>query len=185
MTWFCVQAKPNCAAIAVKNLTRQGFETFLPKERATTRHKTGFRTRVRPLFPGYVFVALDVERGGWRSVNSTYGVSRVVSFGDQPAAVPEDLIEGIRRLCEEEDVLRAADDLQPGNTIRITTGPFAEIVTEIMALAPEQRIWVLLDLMGAKTRVSLQARHVQKIEQSTNAVVRSASEVLAEVGSRK
>ena len=79
--WFLAQIKPNCATIANRNLRRQGFETFLPMEEETRQRSGKFVTTKRPLFPGYIFVAFDANRGHLRSVNSTYGITKLVSFG--------------------------------------------------------------------------------------------------------
>jgi transcriptional antiterminator RfaH len=37
-----------------------------------------------PLFPGYLFVAFDIGKDGWRKVNSTYGITRIVTLGNAP-----------------------------------------------------------------------------------------------------
>ncbi|WP_323811290.1 transcription termination/antitermination NusG family protein [Yoonia sp. 67-2] len=68
--WFLAQCKPNSHAVAERNLTRQGFTTFLPIREETMRVRNRFVTKLRPLFPGYLFVALDVGAGKWRAVNS-------------------------------------------------------------------------------------------------------------------
>ena len=51
-SWFLAQMKPNSHDIANRNLTRQGFETFLPLQEETRRTRGRFVTRRRPLFPG-------------------------------------------------------------------------------------------------------------------------------------
>ena len=79
-TWFLAQLKPNSHRIAEKNLRRQSFATFLPMQQETSRRNGRFVTTVKPLFPGYLFVALDTSAGGWHRVNNTYGVTRLVSF---------------------------------------------------------------------------------------------------------
>ena len=90
----------NCANIADKNLKRQGFQTFLPMEEETRQRNGKFVTAMRPLFPGYIFVAFDVARGFWRTVNSTYGVTRLVNFGKEPTAVPLDLVSQLMLRCD-------------------------------------------------------------------------------------
>ena len=35
-----------------------------------------------PLFPGYLFVSLDLTRDRWRSINSTYGVLGLIMGGE-------------------------------------------------------------------------------------------------------
>jgi transcriptional antiterminator RfaH len=79
--WFLAQCKPNSHHVAERNLARQGFAVFLPLQEETKRARGRFVTRMRPLFPGYLFVALDIRQGLWRAVNSTLGITRLVSLG--------------------------------------------------------------------------------------------------------
>jgi len=62
--WFLAQYKPNSHRIAERNLTRQ---------EETRRVRGKFATQMRPLFQGYLFVALDPRQGGRRAINSTIG----------------------------------------------------------------------------------------------------------------
>jgi len=83
-SWFILQYKPNAHRVALRNLQRQGFETFLPLHEVTQKKSTKFVLDVRPLFPGYMFVAFELESAPWRKINSTMGVLRLVSFDGQP-----------------------------------------------------------------------------------------------------
>jgi len=155
--WFLAQLKPNCANIAEKNLKRQGFETFLPLEEETRQRNSKFVTAVRPLFPGYIFVAFDVTRGLWRTVNSTYGVTRLVSFGKEPAAVPRDLVPQIMQRCDSDGKLVASSNIKTGDQVTVTKGPFANFVAEVEKISPDKRVWVLMDIMGGQSRVEVGA----------------------------
>ena len=99
-TWFLAQLKPNSAAIAERNLKRQGFRTFLPLQEQTRQRYGRFVTVLQPLFPGYIFVAFDPSKGGWRAINATLGNTRLVSFGKDPAPVPLDLISQLMLRCD-------------------------------------------------------------------------------------
>ncbi|MGB2356018.1 MAG: transcriptional activator RfaH, partial [Planktomarina sp.] len=92
--WFLLQYKPNSHRLALRNLHRQGFETFLPMLAVTQRHSTKFVQQARPLFPGYMFVSFELDTAPWRKINSTVGVTRLVSFNSRPKALPTDLIAG-------------------------------------------------------------------------------------------
>ena len=72
--WFILQFKPNSHHQATKNLTRQGFETFLPLHDTTFRKSSRFINTVQPLFPGYMFIKFDEAETEWQKINSTYGV---------------------------------------------------------------------------------------------------------------
>ena len=149
--WFLAQIKPNSDRIAERHLTQQGFPVFLPRVEETRRAAGRFVNREVPLFAGYVFVALDPGGGGWCSVNATRGITRLVSFGDRPAAVPDDLVEGLRARCDGAGLLQPAE---PGDRVALTRGPFAEFVGTVETITPDRRVWVLLDLLGGRTRVA-------------------------------
>ena len=91
-SWYIVQFKPNSHKIAVRNLERQGFDTFLPMHEVTRCTAAKFETVTSPPFRGYMFVACDLEKAQWRQLNSTYGVSRMLSFAEGPKPIPEALI---------------------------------------------------------------------------------------------
>jgi transcriptional antiterminator RfaH len=160
-SWFLAQLKPNSVQIAYKNLKRQGFETFLPMEEVVQRQKGKFRTSFRPLFRGYIFVAFDITQGLWRAVNSTHGITRLVSFGSKPAEVPHDLMSQLILRCSEEGNLLPTERLEPGDYVRLMTGPFADYTAKIEEITPDQRVWVLLDIMGRKTRTNVAANQLR------------------------
>jgi transcriptional antiterminator RfaH len=157
-TWFLAQMKPNCVSIAERNLTRQGFRTFLPTEEVTRERQGKFVTAHRPLFPGYIFLSFDIKEGHWRKVNSTFGISRLVSFDREPAVVPLDLVSQLMLRCDATGRLLPPRLLKPGDQVMLTTGPFASFVGEVEKIAPDRRVWVLLEIMGGQTRVAVNAR---------------------------
>ena len=160
-TWFLAQLKPNCARIADRNLTRQGFRTFLPMEEQTVQRKGKFVTEPRPMFPGYIFVAFDVSKGHWRSVNATYGITRLVCFGKDPAPVPPEIMSQLKHRCNEDGTLLPTTQLKPGDQVQLTKGPFANFAAQIEKVTPDQRIWVLMEIMGSQTRMTVAAEQLR------------------------
>ena len=154
-TWFLAQLKPNSARIAESNLCRQGFRTFLPLEEITKRSGSKFVKREQPVFPGYIFVAFDIAKGRWGAINSTNGVTRLVSFGKSPTPVPLGIVAQLMLRCDASGKLIPPRMLKPGDLVRVTEGAFLGFVAEIESLAPDRRVWVLMDIMGGKTRVEV------------------------------
>lgn len=161
--WYVVQLKPNGLRLAKQNLIRQGIDVFCPLQE-TLRRRQGKVVSVRTLlFPGYAFVALTPDRGEWHAVNNTRGVLRLVILeASKPRPAPEALIEALQMRCSVEGVLLPETSLEIGETVRLVRGPMAGQISRIEALAPEQRIWVLLDLMGRATRVAVKAEDVER-----------------------
>lgn len=162
-TWFLAQLKPNSAKIAERNLKRQSFQTFLPVEEVTERGKSTFVTAEKPMFPGYIFVAFDVAKGGWRAINATQGITRLVSFGAAPAPVPQDIVAGLMQRCDGQGKLISSTRLNPGDQVVLPSGPFANFVATVDRIESDRRVWVLLDIMGGKTRVAVPPDHVRAV----------------------
>ena len=161
-TWYLIQTKPNAHNMAARNLARQGCDVFLPLAEQTRRTAQQFRTELRPLFPGYLFVGLQAQAPSWRTLNSTHGVSRGVSLDGTYRPVPETLIIQLQNQCDEAGVFRAQDSYTSGDVLEIQTGPFASFLAEVVDMAPDQRIWVLIDLMGQKSRIAMNQKDLRR-----------------------
>jgi len=162
-SWFLAQLKPNCARIADKHLTRQGFRTFLPLEEETRQRGGKFVTAQRPLFPGYIFVASDAARGHWRQVNSTCGITRLISFGKEPAAVPPGLVSQLMLRCDASGKLLPPKVLKPGDRVALSKGPFANFVAKVEKVSPDRRVCVLMEIMGGQIRVAVSADQLRAV----------------------
>lgn len=160
--WFLAQLKPNSARIAQDNLKRQGFDTFLPLEKRTKTRNERFVTTDQPLFPGYIFLAFDPQGGLWRKVNATRGVTKLVSLAGCPTPVPNGIITTLKARCDADGRLMDAQALAPGDAVVVKTGAFAQMTAEILAVAPDRRVWVLLDIMGRQTRTAVDPDNLQK-----------------------
>lgn len=156
--WYVAQVKPNCSAMAKRNLARVGCEIFDPFEEVTIRQASRFKSARRALFPGYMFASFDPVSVPFRSVNGTYGVARLVSFGSNaPAPAPEGLIEKLMERCDPTGKLLTHEVAQKGDRVLITGGPFANFVGSVELVTPQQRVWVLLDILGARRHVKIEA----------------------------
>lgn len=161
--WFLAQFKPNSHHIAERNLARQGFETFLPLQEETRRTRRKFTTHLRPLFPGYMFVALDMLQGHWRKVNSTYGILRLVIHRKIPKPLPDELINQLMIRCDQEGRLIPPKEFASGDRVLLTKGPFTNFIAKIESVDPDRRVWILLDIIGRETRVAIDADHVRAV----------------------
>lgn len=155
--WFAVNVRPKAERVAVANLDRQGFRHFLPQQRKTIRHARQFRTVLAPLFPGYLFVALDLGHERWRAINGTFGVVSLVRTGDEPRPVPAGIVETLMELSQGDSVVRFERQLEVGQRIKMIAGPFAEQLGTLERLDEQGRVRVLLEMMGTVVPVTAAA----------------------------
>jgi len=161
--WFVAQLRPQGLRRAEENLTRQGFSSFCPKRLESVIRSGKRLSKEAPLFPGYLFVALDMLQGRWRAVNSTYGITRIVSLGKEPTPVPLDLVSQLMLRCDQEGKLLPPKLLKPGDEVTMTKGPFADVIAIIESVTPDRRVWVLMDIMGGQTRVAVDASQLRTV----------------------
>jgi transcriptional antiterminator RfaH len=163
MKWYVAQLKPNGFERALANLRQQNFETFMPMRRKTVRHARQLKAVLRPVFPGYLFIRFGAARSDWRKINSTFGVNKLVSFeSEQPAPVPEALMQGLQKRCDARHVLKPLDDLKTGEEVKMISGAFAEFIGEIESFVASDCVRILFDFMGQKTRLDVPRSDVER-----------------------
>jgi transcriptional antiterminator RfaH len=159
--WFILQFKPNSHIQAVKNLNRQGFKTFLPLCNITSRKSSSFINTSQPLFPGYMFVKFDRSESEWHKINNTYGVSRLVTFNSILKPIPTKAVNILMKRCDLSGKILPVKKLEEGDQVKILKGPFANFIATIEKYETAHRIWVLMDLMGRKTKIETPSEDLQ------------------------
>ncbi|WP_141098312.1 transcription termination/antitermination protein NusG [Rhodoblastus acidophilus] len=159
--WYAVQTLSKREERAKFHLRQQSFRVFLPAISTAVRHARKTRVGKSALFPGYLFVALDLQRDRWRSINGTIGVSRVVMGRTSPSPVPQGVVESLINFVDEEGICRFDQGFELGQTVRVAAGPFADMVGTIIRLDARGRVRVLLSLLGGDVPTTLDHKDVQ------------------------
>ena len=157
--WYVVQTQVNGEAKATEHLRRQGYEIYLPRYLKRRRHARKMDFTARPLFPRYIFVAIDMATQRWRSVQSTVGVSRLVTNGDSPAVVPEGVVRALKAREDTKGFVKldAAPAFTPGDKVRVLAGAFMGNAGLFNGMADHDRVSILLEMLGRQVRVLLDA----------------------------
>jgi transcriptional antiterminator RfaH len=157
--WHVVQTQPHAEARAASHLLRQGYSVYLPRYLKQRRHARRVETVAAPLFPRYLFVAVQGTAGRWRSIQSTVGVSRLICNGDDPAVVAEAIIEELRGREDPQGFIRVrpSPSFIRGDKVRVLEGVFSASLGLFDGMADRERVAVLLDLLGRKVRVVMGA----------------------------
>ena len=163
-SWYVVRSHPHSEMRAAEHLERQGFRCYVPVHLKQRRHARRIDWVKAPFFPRYLFVQIDITRQRWRSINSTVGVSGLVSRGATPTPVTPGVVEAIRAREDEAGLISLRPDLarfRHGDAIRIVEGAFEACQGLFEAVTDKERVAILLDLLGRKVRVVLDAGAVE------------------------
>ena len=159
--WYVVRTKSRQESIARANLERQAFKIYLPTIRAAKRRAGRWGTVIEPLFPGYLFVNVDVKVQSTAPIANTRGAIGLVRFGGEICPVPSQVIDGIMRLqTGDESPIEPAQVFQTGETVTIVEGPFAGVNAIFQAQSGKDRVLLLLDLMGRSNRLEVCSHQV-------------------------
>ena len=161
-SWYLIQTKPRQEKIAEQHLSNQGYRVYLPIVNQIKQCQAGWISSAQPLFPGYLFIQLMASQDDWRPIRSTRGVAKLVSFAGEPAVVPEAVMQAL--LCMDKTLAEAQCNHFPqqGDAIEVRVGE--GFVQAIMQQTDGQnRVWVLLELLGRQQRLSVPNNAVRKV----------------------
>jgi len=146
-----------------EQLELRRIEMFAPRIRVQVVNPRA--RKVRAYFPGYIFVRADLENLGLSVLQYVPGSAGLITFGGEPAFVPDGLIHAIQQRVDEINSSGGElfDVLKSGETVLVHSGPFAgyEAIFDVR-LPGTERVRVLLKLLrNRKMPVELPAGYVR------------------------
>lgn len=155
--WYLVHTKPQKETVAERNLQRQGYETYLPLIQQPRRRRGRWIEMIEPLFSRYLFIHLRPGYDDIRSIRYTIGVRDLVRFTEEPAIVPDQIVQSLRDTADPKSGLHYLKGpvLKPGSKVTIDSGPFAGLKAIFLAETGQERAVVLLEMLGRENRITV------------------------------
>ena len=165
--WYVIRSKPRRERFVRDQLNGQGLEVFYPAVRV---HPVNPRSaKERAYFPSYLFAHLDLAAVGVNRLRWLPAAVGLLEFGGEPAIVPDLLIEQLKlRVASIKSVGGLTfDNLQPGDVVKITSGPFSgyEAIFDLR-LKGSERVRVLLEMLRRQVSVEIDAGSIRKARAS-------------------
>jgi transcriptional antiterminator RfaH len=159
--WAAARVEPRREGLALYCLKLAGYETYLPRLRQVSR-RHGRKVEVHPpLFPGYCFVCVELQ---WHAARWSPGVLGLILAGDHPARVPDSVIIELRSRERGGLVeLPKPPGLRVGDQVRVVRGAFAGQLAIYAGMRPQQRVEILLALLGGQVRAELSRDDVTEV----------------------
>ena len=160
--WYVVATKPRQEVVAQEHLMRQGYSTLLPVLHFRKRQRGRWQRVTEPTFPGYLFVELEPGCDDMAPIRSTQGCRGLVRFGQQPAAVPEQVMQ-VLRLSANTQLLpddELEDPFSRGDVVRIEEGPFQGLSAIYCMKKGADRVQVLISMLGRAQHLNIDINSV-------------------------
>lgn len=164
--WYALRVKSHKERAVHELLQVRNITAYFPALQVQPKNPRA--ARIRPYFPGYLFVRTNLDEAGINAFSWLPGTRGLVTFGDIPAIVPDNLIYELRqqiRRIECEGGPAAAADYRQGDKVRIINGPFAGYEAIFDAHLPGvKRVRVLLAFLSSHLQpVKLDATQITKL----------------------
>ena len=157
LRWYVLRSKPCKERTLWAFVCSKGVECFFPRIRVNPVNPRS--RKIKPYFPGYMFVQADLEEVGYSKFRWMPNSLGLVRFDDQPSPVPDELISGIRRTVTK--IAEAGGEkfigLQPGDEVFIEDGPFSGYRAIFDAkVSGQERVRVLLKMLSDQRELSVE-----------------------------
>jgi len=159
--WYAVSVRPRHEKVVTRHLEHQGLNYFLPVYRSVRRWKDRRKELDMALFPGYVFVNLNLrDRLG---VLRAPGVVQFVTFQGQPAAVPDSEIRALE--SSQSAGLRPQPHpyLRQGKKVRVRSGPLVNAEGIVIRRKEGFRLVLSIDLIMRSVMLEVDEADVEPL----------------------
>jgi transcription antitermination factor NusG len=143
--WFAIRVKSNFEKKVATGVSNKGIEAFLPMYQSRRRLSDRYKTVELPLFPGYLFCRLDLDRR--LPLLTTAGFLYIVSVGNKPAPVDEREIAAVQFVVRSGFPVMPWPSLAVGQRVRLESGPLCGLEGVVIQVGMRDRICVSVTLL--------------------------------------
>lgn len=164
--WYCLRSKVKQERVVLSRLsTELEVECYLPMITKVLRGKNAGKKVREALFPGYLFVRIDLDTE-LRKVSYAQGVSGLVKLGQRFPVVKQEVIAGIIRFCEElEEERELSCVIEKGDDVELVGKLFEGTRGQVVELLPaKNRIRILVEFLNNTVQVEANASEVVKTD---------------------
>ena len=160
--WLVAYTKPRLEQVALQNLERQHFETYLPLYKKFKNTETGPAPVLEPMFPRYIFFRPSTPQQSIETVRSTKGISHIVRFGFELGIVSADMVASLREfeVSQNQATLQEMSNFKVGQKVKlkhVALGAFEGLIQSVS----KKRVAVLLEIMGRETLVQMEHHQIE------------------------
>ncbi len=149
--------------IEYMNMGEKIFRVEVPQKTVTQMKGGKKQEREEKIFPGYVLVEMIMDEDSWYVVRHTAGVTKFVGSAKKPIPARESEIKKIiHRSSSQTEKIEL--DVKAGDKVRITSGPFADFIADIIEVYPDKsKLRANVSIFGRETPVELEYKQINKL----------------------
>jgi transcription antitermination factor NusG len=159
LPWYALQVASKCEKSVSSGLLLRGYSEFLPLYRSRRRWSDRLQDVDLPLFPGYVFCQLDVNRR--LPVLQVPGVVRIVGLGKMPMPVDDHEMAAVQAVVRSGLLMQPWPFLEVGQTVTIEEGPLRHVTGILTQISGCEQLVVSITLLHRSLAVAIPRRSIR------------------------
>jgi len=157
--WYALYTRANHERRVSLELGDRGVHHYLPCYESVRRWKDRRKLLKLPLFPGYVFVQIQLK-DRLRALQAA-GAVRLVGFNGGPTALPDDEIAALREILGSGNKAEPFPYKSIGKRFCILRGPFAGLEGKLLRHRKKWRVVLSIDLIQRSVLVDMDAADLE------------------------
>jgi transcription antitermination factor NusG len=153
LPWYAIRVRSKFEKMVSTSLSGKGYHDYLPLYRSRRNWSDRSKELDLPLFPGYLFCRLDVEKR--LPILTTPGVISIVGMGKIPVSISEQEIEAIRIVVHSGLPILPWPRLTVGTRVVIEKGPLKGIEGVTLDVDRKFRLLVSVALLQRSVSVEI------------------------------
>ena len=139
------------------------FDIIVPTREIVVIKKGKKTKQKEKVFPGYIFVRMELDDESWLVVRTTEGVTGFIGAGLKPTPISDKEVQAILRFVQQEQP-KFKTKFSVGEAVKITEGPFTDFLGSVETIDEEKgKVRVLVSIFDRETPVELDFLQVKKL----------------------
>ncbi len=151
--WYAIRVRSNYEKNVGIALNARGYQEFVPLYRKRSQWTDRVASLEVPLFPGYVFCRLNIEKR--LPVLTAPGVVSIVGFGSDFISVPDAEIDAIRHALTCGALVLPHPYLRVGQRVRIERGAMTGVEGLLLRVRDDFRLVVSINILMRSVAIQI------------------------------
>jgi len=158
--WFAVYTRPKFEKKVKTFLEEKNIEVFLPVQKVVTQWKDRKKKIEKVLFNSYIFV--KINKSEYLSVLKTLGVVKFVSFEKKACEIPENQIDNIKRLIDNNfEIITETYQFNIGELVEISGGELKGITGKLLEYKGKKKVVISIDAINTCLLVEIDNKYLK------------------------
>lgn len=156
MNWYAIWTRYRHEDLVKMQLNKKNLEVFLPKIKTLSKRKDRRKIIEKPLFPGYLFTRTELNPESYFKIIRCQGVVRVLGYREDCSAyVPDEVIDSIMKMVQDEKRINIIPEVIKGDKVRIVGGPLDGCIGSVLEIRGDRHLVVAVELLSRSVAVVL------------------------------